>query len=78
MADGIMYPQEKGGEIEKNAQEHAAIVTSREAGTGRVNASGHVDQLDRQYRLLSICATALTIGESCLVLHTFLFPLMQP
>ncbi|KAJ7796994.1 choline transport protein [Mycena olivaceomarginata] len=38
MADGIMYPQEKGGEIEKNAQEYAAIVTSREAGTGRINA----------------------------------------
>ncbi|KAF8175010.1 putative amino acid transporter [Mycena galopus ATCC 62051] len=42
-------------------------MTSAEARAerpARVNASGHVDQLDRQYGLLSICATALTIGES--------------
>jgi choline transport protein len=30
--------------------------------TEEVNASGHRDQLERQYGLLSICATALTIG----------------
>ena len=31
------------------------------------NASGHADQLHRQYGLLSICATALTIGMSLLL-----------
>ncbi|THG97922.1 hypothetical protein EW026_g4164 [Hermanssonia centrifuga] len=33
-----------------------------------VNASGHRDQLDRQYSLLSICATALTIDNAWPVL----------
>lgn len=33
-----------------------------------VNASGHADQLDRQYGLLSICATALTIGQFTLII----------
>jgi hypothetical protein len=71
MADTIAYREEKDFDTEKNAQENATIVMSGEvftAGRARVNASGHVDQLDRQYGLLSICATALTIGESCLVL----------
>ena len=77
MADGIVYPEKKDVDTEKSAQENATIVTSKEAGTGRVNASGHVDQLDRQYGLLSICATALTIGESCLVLHIFFLWLMH-
>ncbi|KAJ6552575.1 choline transport protein [Mycena vulgaris] len=68
MADGIVYPEGKDVDTEKNAQENATIVTSREAGTGRVNASGHVDQLDRQYGLLSICATALTIDNAWVAL----------
>jgi len=68
MAKGIVYPEEKDVDTEKNAQENATIVTSREAGTGRVNASGHVDQLDRQYGLLSICATALTIDNAWVAL----------
>ncbi|KAJ7811494.1 choline transport protein [Mycena olivaceomarginata] len=38
------------------------------ASRARVNASGHIDQLDRQYGLLSICATAaLTIGNNAWV-----------
>lgn len=28
----------------------------------KVNASGHIDQLRRQYSLLSICSTSVTIG----------------
>ncbi|KAJ6602097.1 choline transport protein [Mycena vulgaris] len=64
MADGIVYPEDKDVDTEKNV----TIVTSREAGTGRVNASGHVDQLDRQYGLLSICATALTIDNAWVAL----------
>jgi hypothetical protein len=70
MADSIVHREEKNLDTEKNAKENTIIVTSTEASTERrvrVNASGHVDQLDRQYGLLSICATALTIGESCLV-----------
>ncbi|KAJ6506049.1 choline transport protein [Mycena vulgaris] len=64
MADGIVYSEDKDIDTEKNA----TIVTSREADTGRVNASGHVDQLDRQYGLLSICATALTIDNAWVAL----------
>jgi hypothetical protein len=76
MAGSIVYPEEKDVDTEKNAHENATIVTSGEAGKGRVNASGHEDQLDRQYGLLSICATALTIGESWLDFVSFL-PLMH-
>jgi hypothetical protein len=77
MAGGIVYPKEKDVDTEKNIQENDTVVTSREAGTGRVNAGGHRDQLDRQYGLLSICATALTIGESCLAFHIFVLPLIH-
>ncbi|KAJ7224935.1 choline transport protein [Mycena haematopus] len=67
MADPIAYRGEKDSDIEKKAQENDTIVTSREAGV-RVNASGHADQLDRQYGLLSICATALTIDNAWVAL----------
>ncbi|KAJ7774683.1 choline transport protein [Mycena olivaceomarginata] len=59
MTDHIAYCEEKDFDTEKNAQENTTIVTSGEVQVGtasraRVNASGHVDQLDRQYGLLSI------------------------
>ncbi|KAJ7832324.1 choline transport protein [Mycena olivaceomarginata] len=71
MTDHIAYCEEKDFDTEKNAQENTTIVTSGEVGTAsraRVNASGHVDQLDRQYGLLSICATALTIDNAWVAL----------
>ncbi|KAJ7730277.1 choline transport protein [Mycena olivaceomarginata] len=71
MADTIAYREEKDFDTEKNAQENATIVMSGEVvteGRARVNASGHVDQLDRQYGLLSICATALTIDNAWVAL----------
>ncbi|KAJ7305609.1 choline transport protein [Mycena albidolilacea] len=71
MADTIAYREEKEFDTEKIAQENATIVMSGEvvtAGKARVNASGHVDQLDRQYGLLSICATALTIDNAWVAL----------
>ncbi len=46
---------------EKGSKDDNIIVHEEE-----VNASGHKDQLQRQYGLLSICATALTIGMSFL------------
>ncbi|KAJ7615945.1 choline transport protein [Roridomyces roridus] len=48
-----------------DVEENATTVTTREA---RVNASGHVDKLDRQYGLLSICGTALTIDNAWVAL----------
>ncbi|KAJ7936905.1 choline transport protein [Mycena leptocephala] len=71
MAEAIAYREEKDFDTEKNAQESATIVMSGEVGTAsraRVNASGHIDQLDRQYGLLSICATALTIDSAWVAL----------
>ncbi|KAJ6506855.1 choline transport protein [Mycena sanguinolenta] len=58
--------EEKKFDREKNAQDNI-LVTSTEAVV-RVNASGHVDQLHRQYGLLSICATALTIDNAWVAL----------
>lgn len=41
----------------------------RPVGTGEVvNASGHRDQLQRQYGLLSICGLALTIDNAWVAL----------
>ncbi|KAJ6452910.1 choline transport protein [Mycena sanguinolenta] len=71
MTDSTVYPGEKPVDTEKNVQENVVIVTSAQAGaerSARVNASGHVDQLDRQYGLLSICATALTIDNAWVAL----------
>ena len=42
----------------------SAIVTAGEI----VNASGHRDQLQRQYNLLSICGLALTIDNAWVAL----------
>jgi hypothetical protein len=37
-----------------------------------INASGHVDQLNRQYGLLSICGLALTVDNAWVALGTSL------
>ncbi|KAF8142620.1 hypothetical protein K438DRAFT_2113255 [Mycena galopus ATCC 62051] len=66
MPDSTGYHGEKTMDTEKNLPENAVIMTSAEARAerpARVNASGHVDLLDRQCGLLSICATAVTIGD---------------
>ncbi|PSR70575.1 hypothetical protein PHLCEN_2v13546 [Hermanssonia centrifuga] len=44
--------------------ESGTSVSVHEGYDAPVNASGHRDQLDRQYGLLSICATALTIDNA--------------
>ncbi|KAJ6518007.1 hypothetical protein C8R47DRAFT_1312550 [Mycena vitilis] len=71
MADHIVSRDEKDIDAEKNT----ATVTSSEPGTPdrrKINASGHVDQLDRQYGLLSICATALTVVLPGVVIYHLL------
>ncbi len=55
--------QEQTSGSEKNEplyQDDAAIGTSHEI----INASGHRDQLDRQYGILSICGMALTVDNA--------------
>jgi hypothetical protein len=59
---------EKHGSSEKieNVKDAVVEVEDGDLGSGKsllINASGHVDELKRQYGLLSICATALTIGK---------------
>ncbi|KAJ7076672.1 choline transport protein [Mycena belliarum] len=71
MASPIEHREGKDLDTEKSAQDMTVVVTSTESDAerrARVNASGHVDQLDRQYGLLSICATALTIDNAWVVL----------
>ncbi len=60
----LMADIEKLSSFEK--AENVATVSVQEYAP--VNASGHRDQLDRQYSLLSICATALTIDNAWPVL----------
>jgi choline transport protein len=46
---------------------------SEEAIEGKIiNASGHVDQLHRQYSLLSICGLALTVDNAWVAVGTSL------
>ncbi|KAJ7076674.1 choline transport protein [Mycena belliarum] len=67
-----VHPEEKDLDTaEKSAQDTTIVVTTTESGAerrARINASGHVDQLDRQYGLLSICATALNIDNAWVAL----------
>jgi len=53
------------GTLDAFADKEVSIVT-KEGGV--VNASGHRDQLDRQYGLLSICGLALTIDNAWVAL----------
>lgn len=57
--------QEKKDSI---AKEDTAMGTSHEI----INASGHRDQLDRQYGILSICGMALTVDNAWVAIGTSL------
>jgi choline transport protein len=49
-------------------QDDSAIGTVHEI----INASGHRDQLDRQYGILSICGMALTVDNAWVAIGTSL------
>lgn len=49
----------------KEPREEGADV---DVAQGTVNASGHKDQLKRQYRLLALCALALNIDNAWIAL----------
>lgn len=53
-------------EVLKNAANRRTSLVSKEGTV--VNASGHKDQLQRQYGTLSICGLALTIDNGTVVL----------
>jgi choline transport protein len=62
-------------EIEKEKEKRdlaAADDTSVGIDVEFVNASGHRDQLDRQYGILSICGMALTVDNAWVAIGTSL------
>lgn len=59
--NGMCEAEDGHGEVNRNTS-----VVSRHGEI--VNASGHRDQLNRQYGLLSICGLALTIDNAWIAL----------
>ena len=53
-------------------QEDTAVGTVHQLGHQLINASGHRDQLDRQYGILSICGMALTVDNAWVAIGTSL------
>lgn len=51
-----------------NASDDVAVGSDTEI----INASGHRDQLDRQYGILSICGMALTVDNAWVAIGTSL------
>jgi hypothetical protein len=72
MAD--LYEPESTSEEKKTPD----VQTDTEVGTAHrlthqaINASGHRDQLDRQYGILSICGMALTVDNAWVAIGTSL------
>lgn len=53
-------------------QEDTAVGTAHQLAHQIINASGHRDQLDRQYGILSICGMALTVDNAWVAIGTSL------
>ena len=58
--------------IEPIPQDDTVIVVSDSRSHSLINASGHRDQLDRQYGILSICGMSLTVDNAWVVIGTSL------
>jgi hypothetical protein len=65
---------EKGEEPLNVAQGETVVIQSDHHVHGHtaINASGHRDQLDRQYGILSICGMALTVDNAWVAIGTSL------
>lgn len=71
MSEKEVSPDEKGtrkSSRDFGEEDNVVITLNGEI----VNASGHRDQLDRQYGLLSICGLALTVDNAWVALGTSL------
>ena len=59
---------------ESTSQEKKESILADDAAIGHsheiINASGHRDQLDRQYGILSICGMALTVDNAWVAIGT--------
>ena len=68
-----MADVDHGKELEKNPLEELGQQDLVITATGEViNASGHRDQLQRGYGLLSICGLALTVDNAWVAIGTSL------
>lgn len=59
---------EKKGSLQNELQDDLAVGSDTEI----TNASGHRDQLNRQYGILSICGMALTVDNAWVAIGTSL------
>jgi choline transport protein len=66
------YTPDSGDEKKEPIQEDSALGTSRRLSHQAINASGHRDQLDRNYGFLSICGMALTVDNAWVAIGTSL------
>jgi len=68
--------QSEKGEPTNVAQGDTAVVHGQNIDYGHhhnaINASGHRDQLDRHYGILSICGMALTVDNAWVAIGTSL------
>lgn len=71
MAD-YREPQSASLEKEEPVLEDTAVGTVHHLRHELINASGHRDQLDRQYGILSICGMALTVDNAWVAIGTSL------
>lgn len=62
--------QEKGQVLDSTPPEY--VVDEAVTLETDINASGHRDQLDRQYGILSICGMALTVDNAWVAIGTSL------
>jgi hypothetical protein len=61
---------EKQAESDREKGDYSAPDVTLGVITEIVNASGHRDQLDRQYGILSICGMALTVDNAWVAIGT--------
>jgi choline transport protein len=70
MADYVTPESKSEKNGEPVLQDDTVIVVSHSQSHSLINASGHRDQLDRQYGILSICGMALTVDNAWVAIGT--------
>ena len=71
MAD-YREPESTSEEKKSPVEEDTAVGTAHHLAHELINASGHRDQLDRNYGILSICGMALTVDNAWVAIGTSL------
>ncbi|EEP75969.1 conserved hypothetical protein [Uncinocarpus reesii 1704] len=68
MSEAIMGEKQV---VEAKHDDDKFPVTDSQAPVGLLNASGHKQELNRNFSLLSICAIGITTGNSCIAVAAF-------